>query len=69
MNDSIAPITKTAAGAPNGKRRHQKSGTIMTTSSGTLIQSEVVGAPSLFRRTINSTAASTMAAATSSTNQ
>ena len=68
-NDSVAPITKTAAGAPNGNRRHQKRGTIMTASSGTVIQSEVVGAPSLFRRTINSTAFSTMAAATSSANQ
>ena len=41
----------------------------MTARSGTVIQSEVVGAPSLFRRTINSTTVSTTAAATSSANQ
>ena len=42
-------------GAPNGNRRHQKRGTIMTARSGTVIQSEAVGAPSLLRRTTSST--------------
>src|SRR5262245_38811503 len=67
-NDATAPITKTAAGAPNGNRRHQRSGASMITTSGTAIQSEIVGAAFSSRMTMTCRPASIMPTTTRSVN-